>query len=105
MFHSEALLVVDVLLPLLDLHSDVDMGVDKLLRLCYIHLFDISHIVGHFFDRHLGFFLVNQVLNLLKLARGNATQGRQADVTNFAEDEVLFIGQAHSYFLIRISPL
>ena len=63
--HPEALLIVDVLLPLLDLHGDVHMRVNKLLRLCYIHLFDVSHIISHLFNRHLGFFLVNQVLNLL----------------------------------------
>ena len=105
MLHPEALLIVDVLLSLLYLHSDVNMRVNELFRLCYIHLFDVSHIVGHLFNRHLGLFLINQVLNLLELARCDASQGRQADVTNFAEDEILFIGKAHGYFFVRITFL
>ena len=105
MLHPEALLIVDVLLSFFDLQSDVNMGINKLLRLCYIHLFDVSHIIGHLFNRHLGFFLVNQVLNLLKLACSDTTQGRQADITNFTEDEILFIGKAHGYFFVRITFL
>lgn len=105
MLHPETLLIVDVLLPLLYLHSDVNMGVDKLFRLCYIHLFDVSHIVCHLFNRHFGFFLVDQILDLLELARGNTSQGRQADVTNFAEDEILFVSEAHGYFFVRVSLL
>ena len=50
MLHPEALLVVDVFLSIFDLHGDIDVGVDQLLRLRDVHFFNVRHVVGHFLN-------------------------------------------------------
>jgi hypothetical protein len=75
MLHPEALLIVNVPLSVLNLHRHIHMSIDQLLRLSNVHSFDLRHIVGHFFDRHVLFFLIDQVLDILELLGRDRTEG------------------------------
>ena len=75
MLHPEALLIVNVPLSVLNLHRHIHMSIDQLLRLSNVHSFDLRHIVCHFFDRHVLFFLIDQVLDILELLGRDRTEG------------------------------
>lgn len=103
MLHTEALLVVDTLLTIFDLHGDIDMRVDQLLWLSDIHLLYIGHIVGHLFDWHFCFFLVDKVLDLLQLTSCHTTQSTQTHISHLFEDKVTFVCQSDSNFFIWVA--
>ena len=75
MLHPEALLIVNVPLSVLNLHRHIHMRIDQLLRLSNVHSFYLRHIVGHFFYRHVLFFLIDQVLDILELLGRDRTEG------------------------------
>ena len=98
MLHSEALHVVNTLLPFFDFHGDVHMLINVLLGLCDVHLFDVCHVIGHLLDRHLCLFLANDVLNFLELATRDGTKLTKRQVADLFEDEIVFICEAQELF-------
>ena len=96
--HLEALHVVNALLTLLDIQGDINMVVEELLALRNVHFLDVSHVVCHLFDRHLGLLLVHNVLDFLELPTGHLTKSTQAQVPDLLVDKVILISQPHRLF-------
>ena len=70
-----------------------------------VHLLDFLHVLGHLFDGHLVFFLIDQALDLLKFDSSDATKSAQAHVTDLFEDKIVLIGQSEPNELFRILAL
>ena len=105
MLHSEALHVVNTLLPFFDFHGDVHMLINVLLGLCDVHLFDVCHVICHLLDRHLCLFLANNVLNFLELATCDGTKLTESQVADLFEDEIVFVSEAQELFSLRVPVL
>ena len=91
MFELEALLIVDSLLPLFDLHSNIDMIVNKLLAFSDIELLNLCHIGCHLLDWHILVLSTKHGLNLIQLSGSYSSKSTHTYVTNLLEDHVLIV--------------
>ena len=105
MLHSEALHVVNALLPFFDFHGDVHVLVNVLLGLRDVHLFDVSHVICHLLDRHLSLLLTNDVLNLLQLAACDRSKLTKSQVADLFEDKIVFIGEAQELCTLSVPTI